>query len=166
MVIKLCTKARDAIVKRSFVGWQGLPAKCHSKDLLPEIPADLNDWPDRYLGDDFQKTKFAVLTMEGYYRPTASLIGEEIVMFDGMNPDLPGGFAPLQADLGEPVERFDWFYGTLEIKAGEWPFPDRGITVFLNSTADRVLHIALYHPAAMSSYIHTLRPPLRKTLNK
>ena len=162
----LCTKARLAIKQRNFIGWQGLPAICHAIDLFPGLPTDLKDMPVRHLGESFRPTIFVLLSLEGYYRPMASFDGDQLVLFDGMGPELADGFAPLKADVGEPAAKFNWFFGTVKIQAGEWAYPERGITVFLNTTADTVLHIALYQPTTLNSYVETLRPPLRKTLNK
>jgi hypothetical protein len=107
---------------------------------------------------------FVLLDITGYYRPTASIRDNKLVLFDGMNPELLGGFARLRDDLGEPVARLDWFYGTLEIPNGEWVYPERGITIFLNTLADKVLHIAVYRCTDLGNYVSTLRPNLRKEL--
>lgn len=160
-----CAKARKAIQTREFVGWQGFPPHCTASDLfanLPHLPSDPADRPVRPLGENFQRAVFQVLDLPGYYRPTVSFRDDALVMFDAMNPDLALGFAPLEADLGAPAARLDWYYGTLEMPGGEWVFPARGITVFLNSTFDRALHLALYHPTSLATYLADLRPHLRK----
>jgi hypothetical protein len=64
-------------------------------------------------------------------------------------PELEGGAAPLIADLGLPATRLDGDYGTLPIAQGEWPYPLRGVTLFLNTTSDKVLHLALYQPTTL-----------------
>lgn len=159
-----CAAIRKAIETRNFLGWQGLPAECTAKELFDNIPDDLSDRPTRSLGDDFQSATFVPVELEGYYRPMANFRQGQLVLFDGMNPDLAGGFAPLHKDLGEPAARLDWYYGTLEIRAGEWVYPERGITVFLNTTADKALHIALYHSTTLAEYNRILRPHLKKKL--
>jgi hypothetical protein len=85
-------------------------------------------------------------------------------MFDGMNPLLAGGLAPLLADLGEPEERLDYRHGTLPVKAGEWIFSSRGATLFADATAEVALHVALYPPMTCEEYVRLLRPHLGKTL--
>ena len=84
-----------------------------------------------------------------------------LILVDGMTPELDGGAGPLLADLGTPATRLDWDFGTLPISQGEWPYPERGITLFLNTTSDKVLHLALYAPT-LDAYLGSLRPPLAK----
>lgn len=158
-----CAEVRRAIEGRDFLGWTGLPADCQAREIFPDLPEELTGRPVRYLGDEFRPATFVLLTVEGYYRPMASFNEDRLVMFDGMNPELSGGFAPLKADLGEPPVRLDWFYGTLPIPNGEWAYTTRGITVFLNTNADKVLHLAVYHPTTPDDYMKAVRPHLRKT---
>ena len=157
-----CAAIRQAIEGRQFVGWRGLPAGCAAGDLFDDFPTDLTDRPTRPLGDEFRPAVFVLLTLPGYYRPMASLRDGALVLVDGMNPELAGGVAPLLDDLGEPAARFDWHYGTLPIAAGEWVYPERGITVFLNTANNKALHIALYQATTLKDYQRTLRPHLRK----
>lgn len=159
-----CATARRAIATRQFVSWQGLPAGCAARELFDDFPADLTDRPVRPLGDAFRPAVFVLLALPGYYRPMASLRDGALVLVDGMNPELAGGAAPLLDDLGEPAAQLDWHYGTLPIAAGEWVYPARGITLFLNTTRDRALHIALYHATSLDDYTRSLRPHLRKEM--
>jgi hypothetical protein len=66
--------------------------------------------------------------------------------------------------LGEPEERLDYAHGTLPVDAGEWVFAARGITLFVNTTAETLLHVALYAPTTAAGYRAALRPHLGKTL--
>jgi hypothetical protein len=161
-----CTAARRAIEQRNFIGWRGLPPDCQPRELFPNLPADLQGRPVRYLGEEFRDAVFVPLPLEGYYRPMASFDGDRLILFDGMNPELAGGFAPLKADLGNPAARLDWYYGTLKIADGEWVYPERGITVFLAPEVEQALHIALYQPTTLDDYLKNLRPHLRKTLSR
>jgi hypothetical protein len=160
-----CQTASQAIRARHFIGWRGLPAGCAPSALVPGLPdplPDLGEQPARRLGSDASSAAFVLLDLTGWYRPMASFRAGELVLIDGMNPELEGGAAPLIADLGLPATRLDWDYGTLPIAQGEWPYPERGVTVFLNTTSDKVLHLALYQPTTLEVYLRTLRPPLAK----
>ncbi len=150
-----------AIETRDFVGWHGLPDLCNPGELFDNFPADLSKKATRPLGKSFKPAVSVTLDIAGYYRPTANMRDDVLILFDGMNPELAGGFARLHADLGEPAARLDWFYGTLEMPTGEWVYPERGITVFLDTEADKALHIALYPCADLDAYISTLRPDLQ-----
>ncbi len=159
-----CPAVRKALETCDFRHWQGLPAACAAHDLFADLPTDLSDLPTRPLGDDFAAADFVLLDLPGYYRPMASFRAGKLVLFDGMNPELAGDFAALHADLGAPVARLDWYHGTLPIPAGEWVYPARGITLFVNTTADTALHIALYGATNLETYRSELRPHLRKRL--
>ena len=165
MTTDACETAANAIRVRHFVGWRGLPSGCPSAAMVPGLPnplPDLAEQPARRLGSDASSAAFVMLDLPGWYRPMASFRAGELVLVDGMNPELDGGAAQLLADLGTPGTRLDWDYGTLPIAQGEWPYPDRGITVFLNTTSDKVLHLAVYRPTTLDVYLRTLRPPLAK----
>jgi hypothetical protein len=165
MTIDACQAAARAIRERQFVGWRGLPGGCTPAALVPGLPdplPELADQPARRLGSDASSAAFVVLELPGWYRPMASFRGGSVVLVDGMTPELAGGAAPLLADLGAPAAKLDWDYGTLPIAHGEWPYPERGVTLFLNTTSDKVLHMALYVPTTLEVYLRTLRPPLAK----
>jgi hypothetical protein len=155
---KTCVEAKDAIAARRFVGWAGLPAGC-SPEAMFGVKFDEKEWPARMLGK--KSTRWLVLDdVTGYYRPTVSVRDNVVVLFDGMNPELEGGWAPLKADLGEPQAKLDWHRDTVVMKGGEWVYPARGITIFGRAAGDDALHIAVYAPTTLAEYEATLRPEL------
>jgi hypothetical protein len=95
-------------------------------------------------------------------RPRISVRQGRVVLFDATHPQLD--FAGLMADLGDPDERHDYVHGMLPVGEGEWIFAGRGITVFVNTSFDRLLHVALYAPATAHEYRACLRPHLGKTM--
>lgn len=157
-------RLRQQIVERRFIDWHGLTVDCIGREVFPELPPPHPIPVQRFLGDSFHSVDFYVLAIEGYYRPTASLEGERLVLFDGMLPDLGESLPSLLHDFGEPAARLDWYYGTLVMVGGEWVYPGRGLTLFLNTDRDRALHIALFAPATLADYLDHLRPHLRKRL--
>ncbi len=168
MAENTCAAARLAIETRDFVGWRGLPEGCDPHAVFADLPA-LTDLPEKRLGEDYQSASFALLALPGYYRPQASFRAGELMLFDGANPDLHGGYERLRADLGTPTATYDWDYGLLHITDGEWVYPERGLTLFVNTDATRALHIALYHPASLTDYrarlrlhLGTTKKPLRR----
>jgi hypothetical protein len=160
-----CDEGRERIARVSFVGWAGLPPGCRPGDLFERFPReDPADWPRRPLGEDYEPVAFAQLDLARYYRPAANLRDGALVLFDGMNPQLDGGLEPLLADLGAPAVRLDYAHGTLGVGSGELVFCDRGITLFVNTTGDTALHVALYHVTTVDDYRRRLRLHLGKTL--
>jgi hypothetical protein len=155
-----CEDARRAIEARRFVGWTGLPAGCTPLEMFDVAPdAELGY---RKLGATEARQR--LLDLPGYYRPLVSVREGLVVMFDGTNPELDGGWPVLQADLGEPAAKEDFAHGTYEIPRGEWIYPERGITVFVRTDTTVVVHVAVYAPTTLERYLAELRPHLGKKL--
>jgi hypothetical protein len=125
-------------------------------------PFDADEWPTRLLGK--RDTPWLLVDVPGYYRPTVSVRDGVVVMFDGMNPELDGGWEPLAADLGEPEAKLDWMRDTLPMKGGEWVYPARGITIFGRAAGNAALHVAVYPPTTLAEYEASLRLDLGTTL--
>jgi hypothetical protein len=160
---KTCDEAKQAIATRHFVGWRGLPAGCTS-DAMFGVKFEEKEWPARILGK--KSTRWLELEgVPGYDEPIVSVRSNVVVMFDGMNPELDGGWAPLKADLGEPEAKLDWYRDTLLMKEGEWVYPARGITIFGRAAGDDALHIAVYAPTTLAEYKASLRPELGTKLH-
>jgi hypothetical protein len=155
---KTCAEAKQAIEARRFVGWRGLPAGC-SPDAMFGVKFEENEWPTRRLGKKTTRW-IKVGDVRGYYQPTASVRDNVVVLFDGMNPELEGGWAPLAADLGQPEAKLDWYRDDLLMKDGEWVYPARGITIFGRAAGNAALHIAVYAPTTLTEYETSLRPKL------
>jgi len=154
---KTCEEAKQAIEARRFVGWRGLPAGC-KPDVMFGEKFDEKEWPMRRLGK--KSTHWLQVDVPGYYSPTVSVRANVVVLFDGMNPELDGGWAPLAADLGQPEAKLDWYRDTLLMKGGEWVYPARGITIFGRAAGDAALHVAVYAPTTLAEYEKSLRPEL------
>lgn len=153
--------ARAAIEQRALAEWRGLPEGLAPGELFPPLET-VEHWGRRSLGDTFEPADFVVLDLPGYYRPTVSVRDGRVVLFDAMNPQLDDGLGPLSAALGQPATLLDYDHGTLPVRTGEWPYPERGITLFVNTTADRLLHVALYAAGTLDDYLRRLRPHLGK----
>ena len=150
-----CDAARRAIETHQFVGWHGLPAGCTPESLFG-IPYD-DTWGMQSLGARFARARSRVLELAGYYRPMAYVRDGQVVLFDGMNPTLDGGWAPLSADLGPPEATFDWVLGTTPMPAGERVHAARGITIYLNPANDKVAFVSVYPPTTVDEYAQRLR---------
>jgi hypothetical protein len=158
-----CETAREHIEHVALSDWTGLPQGCTPAGMFGDL-GDPSEWAVRPLGEDFQRAAFRVLELGGYYRPTLSARDGRVILFDGMNPELTGDYTELIEDLGDPDERLDYSHGTLPVSGGEWIFAARGMTLFVNTTADTLLHVALYTPTTASDYRARLRPHFGKTL--
>src|SRR5262245_42249155 len=159
-----CDAARRAIETHHFVGWQGLPAAC-GPDALFGTPFD-DQWGMQSLGASFERARSRVLDLGGYYRPMAYVRDGQVVLFDGMNPELDGGWSPLSAGLGAPEATLDWVLGTTPMPGGERVHAARGITIFLNPANDKVVYVSVYAPTTVDEYSRRLRLGREKDVNR
>lgn len=159
-----CEVARVAIMARQFAMWRGLPANC-SPEVLFGVPWDPS-WGVVMLGSHFERARTRLLDLEGYYRPLAFARDGVVVLFDGMNPELPNGWSPLEADLGAPELVLDWMHRTIAMPGGERVHAGRGITVFLNPENQFVAHVVLYVPTTTADYLARLRPNYEQRLHR
>lgn len=157
-----CETARHAIAQRRFLGWRGLPAGCDPTALVG-VGFD-ETWGLRKLGDKFQPARMRLLEWPGYYRPLVSVRDGVVVMIDGTNPELDGGWAALAADLGAPEATRDFVHGTTPMAGGEHIYASRGITVFVNPDNQFVVHVAVYPATTVADYLERLRPSLSKVM--
>jgi len=155
-----CEDARRAIEARQFAGWRGLPVGCTAAELFG-IPPDA-EFGYRKLGT--REARQHLLELPGYYRPLVTVRDSVVVLFDGTNPALDTGLPALLMDLGEPAAKEDFDHGTYKIPAGEWIYPDRGITVFVQTDGSAIMHVAVYAPTTLATYLDELRPDLGKKL--
>ena len=160
-----CEKAMKSIRDRDFSDWRGLEPTCDWSALTGPLPTDWQDVPGRPLGSSFRDAKMIMLPLQNYMRPSLSFVAGSPVLFEAMGPKLTTELATLLAALGEPAARLDWDFGTLPCPESEFVYPDRGITLFLNSDHDRLLHVALYAATDLDEYGKNLRPRLGKTLH-
>jgi hypothetical protein len=158
-----CEKAIQNIRDRDLAHWRGLPTSCDWTVLTGPLPADWQSVPGRPLGSAFRDAKMIMLSLEGYSRPSLSFVNDTAVLFEAMGPELATGDVALITALGEPAARLDWDFGTLPCPESEFVYPERGITLFLRSDRERVLHVALYRATDLDDYLENLRPRLGKT---
>lgn len=157
-----CQAARTAIEARRFIGWRGLPSGC-SPAALFGVALDAS-WGELPLGPHSAPARSRLLEISGYYRPLAYVRDGVVVMFDGMNPALEGGWAALSNDLGPPEARLDWIHGPVNMPGGEQVYARRGITVLLNPDNQFVVHVSVYVPTSVDDYVRRLRLSREKRL--
>ena len=151
-----CEQARAAIEARRFTGWSGLPDACTPSAL---IGAPSDGWVPQTRGTETVAFDVRHLTLGGYERATVTRDDSgHVVMFDGSRPDLDGGWPALQQDLGAPEAQLDYRYLFVDYAGGEWVYPSRGITVFVNPQDGLMKHIAVYPSTTLDDWTRRLRP--------
>jgi hypothetical protein len=158
-----CEIAQQMIRSLDFQNWKGLPKACDWTQFTGALPTDWSELPIRPLGSSFRETRQIHFDLAGYMRPSLGFENGEAVLFEAMGPSLED-LEGLKRHLGEPAAKLDWDFGTLPLEEAEFVYPERGITLFLNSTLDRALHIALYPVTSLADYEKNLRPQLAKKL--
>jgi hypothetical protein len=155
-----CEAAKQAIEARRFTGWRGMPSSCTAEALFGKKLDD--EWGSRPLGASFEKARSRVLELAGYDSALGYVREDHAVLFDGMNPQLDGGWPALATDLGKAESTLDWVAGTIAMPKGELVYASRGITIFLNPENNWVFYVTVYAPTTVEDYAKRLRPAREK----
>ena len=170
-----CAEARRALLQRDFHHWRGLDVECPTAELLGLEPAPFEGLPRLLVGESRRSLRVQLLPWAGYARPRACFEQPGRLLFvDADRPELeePAAQGSAAADpiraatalreaFGPPAAQLDWHAGLLPVAGGEWVYPERGITLFWNTTRDILLHVQLYAPTDLATYRRTLRLDLQ-----
>lgn len=156
-----CTSIREMIIQRSFTHWRGFNETCTPALLLERPPLDFSEAAFWNLGDSRVRSAFIPVVLVGYDRARVSYQEGRAVLFSAAYPEIAGNLKSLLDELSEPAAKLDWHHGLLEMPTGEWVYSSRGITLFLNSSFENLLHIALYAATTLNDYTTRLRPDLQ-----
>jgi hypothetical protein len=155
---KSCATALEHVRRRDFHAWQGLPRDCALADAA-EVFELSTGYAVGHLGRRHEQASFRVASLEGYLEPVRVWYRDDaVVLVTGEYPELPGELGTLLADYGEPEAKLDYHQGVVEVAHGEWIYPQRGITLFLNADHSRLAKVAVYAPASMQHYEAELAP--------
>lgn len=156
-----CESALSVVQNQEYADWSGFGSDCNWTSLTGPLPEDWSEIPSSPLGTSWRNAQKILLSLENYYRPFLYFVDGKPILFEGMNPELVDLENLLQV-LGDPETRLDWDFGTLPITMGESVYPRKGITLFMNSNGDKLLHIGLYEPTSLEAYLEMIRPSFRK----
>lgn len=157
-----CAQAEQLIVQRDFRKWQGLPDGCDWTKWTGSLPTDWQEVMRGPLGSSSRNGYQLFFELEGYEHPSMSYADGKAILFEARAPQIVA-FDSLLAALGKPSAKLDWDFGTLPLPKCEYVYPHLGITLFMNTDADRALHIALYASTTLADYESNLRPKFKKT---
>jgi len=79
------------------------------------------------------------------------------IVADVATPELVDLLPGLRAGLGAAEVALAYRWGTVPVESGEWVYTSRGLTLFVNTDATRLVHVAVYSPAAETDYEQRLR---------
>lgn len=155
-----CATALQYFRHRNFQAWPGLPAGCAVTDVegVFELSAA---YAVGHLGERHAQASFRVASVEGYLEPVRLWYRDDtVVLLTGDYPETTE-LSVLLAAYGEPQAKAGYHQGVLEIAEGEWMYPERGITLFLNADYSRLAKVAAYAPTSVEDYVAQLSPQER-----
>lgn len=155
-----CREALRIIEQRDFVSWKGLP-DCIVSDIFTSF--DMSKTGLERLGSKKIRTKKRLVGPFGGYAYAVAFAREgRLILFQGLYLEMEETLVKtLVTALGEPESRERWWLGTAHMPNTEWIYPDRGITLFLNSAGNHLTYILLYAPTTLEYYMQYLRPKTR-----
>jgi hypothetical protein len=144
----------EAIARRDFVGWRGLPDDVTIADVDTHFPRVTRATGQGFLGTDQVPERFSVHRAEGY--PLDLLAwhdqSDRLVLVEAELPDLATLPTLLLADLGEPAATADHRWDVLDVAGGVHVHPERGITLFVGPEG-QIVRLLLYVPTDLATYV-------------
>jgi hypothetical protein len=154
----ICQEALLLFSNRKFTQWAGIPSECSISDVFKLFKPDLEDYAVSTLGNEYIQTSYKVCSLDNYPEPIQVWFkGEEIVKIEAQYVNLSSDEFKAIIQAFEPVNKFDYYLGVVLMSQAEWAFPERGISLFLNSDYTGLVKISIYHPTSLDEYIRRIR---------
>jgi hypothetical protein len=146
----------DAIARRDFTDWQGLPDDASYADFGARFPRLVDAEAVGLLGSQRVSARYRVHVADGYPQNLrAWYIGPRLVLVEASLPQLAGSTSDLLDGLGEPTTTIDFAWDVLTVPSGGHIHAERGISLFLGPES-QVLRLSLYAPTDADGYLATL----------
>jgi hypothetical protein len=157
-----CSNAIELFDHQQFSQWHGLSEDCTPSWIATHAGGDLRQANTHWLGEKKQPASFLGLKFQGYDEVVRLWFrGDKTVILEAKYPALKD-VKSLLAHLATPTAKLDYYFGVVRNQQGEYVYPDRGITLFMNTGRDNVVKIWVYAPMDLQAYmdeIHYLEPP-------
>ncbi len=157
-----CDRALELFSQQAFDEWHGLPAECRFADISRKFQLVADARGQSRLGD--RQASFAVVTVSGYTEPVRVWLddADRVVLMDVEYPSMRLAPGDLLRVLGEPAAKLDTYWGTIELDAAEWVYPDRGLVLFINPDTNEVLRLGVFPATSLDGYEREFRMNLRQ----
>jgi hypothetical protein len=153
-----CQEALQHFSSREFSDWHGLPEGCTITEARKILKLS-DGYGTGHLGQEAKPAYFATAELDGYVNVVRAWYRDEkVVLIKGGYPSLTVDLAALLKSYGEPEAKQDYYQGVLEIKAGAWVYPQRGITLFMNVDSTLLAQVAVYPATSLRDYVAQLAP--------
>ena len=165
-----CVVALKVFTWPHLEGWRGLAPRCSLTDLKQVLEVPDGRPGSGSIGADRRELSWLWSVGNGF--PDSIRVwldGDQVVLLETKVVGKPADFVALARKLGEPAAKLDSFFGLAAIPKGEWVYPDRGLTLFVNPEDHDPWRVAVYRPTTLEDYKKRLRPitgrPRRRPLS-
>jgi len=154
-----CTDLAQQILDTNWSDWKGLPGNCRLKDLQPTwTPAGDGAEGQSKLGAARKKHPFRTYQHPNWFQPARVWHQDEQLLLIEITYPRVEQVAELLDLLGSPAGKLDYYFRRMEYPEGAWVYPDRGLALFMNGTADQVLKLLLFESLSLEAYTEDLHP--------
>jgi hypothetical protein len=146
----------DAIARRDFLAWQGLPSPASYADFDARFERLVDAEGVGFLGRTNVRARYRRHVGEGYPQYLrAWYVDERLALVEAALPQLPYAAADLLAVFTSPAATLDFSWGVLAVPGGAHVHPERGITLFVGPE-EQILRLSLYTPCLLDTYLDTI----------
>jgi hypothetical protein len=148
-----CRKNIQQFLDRNLKQWNGLISGCQESTLQTWLPFNPGEGRT-HLGAELVTYRFRLLSSPGFGagvrfyfdQNLLALMGTEYWSFDRQE------CVKLVQQLGEPAYRLDLYWRNLQVEAGEFVYPDRGVSLGIIPDTQLIVSVAVYPPCTLNDY--------------
>ncbi|MBN2535251.1 MAG: hypothetical protein JXB88_20395 [Spirochaetales bacterium] len=155
-----CDNIFKQIKEINFPQWQGIPGECDYSNFDANFTRISDIFGANMLGKSIIQTHYRVYKIDGYSGNLCAWFREnELILIEAKSPQFTD--LKTQKDLiaafGNPVAKLSYSQEFLLQPEGEWIYPGKGISLFLDDTKQKIMQINLFHSCTLEHYIQTIR---------
>lgn len=156
-----CEEALILFTNKEFEQWHGLPSECQISDIFSLFKSITEDASVGKLGSEYIPSFYKVYVLENYNEPIQVWFKDNAILkIEAKYPQLSANqYQAITKALGEPTDKLDYYFDILMIPNGEWVYPKRGISLFLNADGTGLVNLSVYHPTSLETYKRNIRKP-------
>ena len=146
-----CSEAIRILQVGDIAGWRGLPKSCTIPDITQYFPRISPGEGRAGLGR--REANFTMVQADSFDSSIRVWLQDtHVLMLDVEALEKSLELSTLLSELGEPGAKLDCYLGTLFFKEAEWVYPDRGLTLFVDTDSQRLVHIVMFPTTTITTY--------------
>lgn len=151
---KLITEAAfRSVAELVFFAWRGFPASCSYLDFSSNFAPLTDAYGESRLGRLSLLRRYRMHTPPGQsYSMQVWYENDSLLMVVITFPKLADKTQLLFDSLGEPSEKIDYHIDVGIIENGCWVYPNKGISIFVDTPGASVMKVALYKECSLEHY--------------